>query len=105
MQKGTKNAVEMGRTFSTILADINFRQKLIEAHTEEEFKQLILKQTHQLAYEQSEAEKRCDDDNGDGQDYEYVSLFYYNICDSSCGNNETVCLRVKCTRTFSILMK
>ncbi|XP_033608910.1 sodium bicarbonate transporter-like protein 11 isoform X2 [Cryptotermes secundus] len=70
-EKGTKNAVEMGRTFSTILADINFRQKLIEAHTEEEFKQLILKQTHQLAYEQSKAEKRCDDDNGDGQDYEY----------------------------------
>jgi hypothetical protein len=71
--------MEMGRTFSTILADIDFRQKLIEAHTEEEFKQLILKQTHQLAYEQSEAEKRCNDGNCVGQDYEYVSLLYYNI--------------------------
>jgi hypothetical protein len=68
----------MGRTFSTILADIDFRQKLIEAHSEEEFKQLILKQTHQLAYEQSEAEKMCNDGNCAGQDYEYVSLFFYS---------------------------
>jgi hypothetical protein len=76
VKKGTKNAMEMGRTFSTILADIDFRQKLLEAHSEEEFKQLILKQTHQLADEQSEAEKRCSDNNSDAQDYEYVSLLH-----------------------------
>lgn len=68
--------MEMGRTFSTILADIDFRQKLIEAHSEEEFKQLILKQTHQLADEQSEAEKRYTDNNCVAHDYEYVSFFY-----------------------------
>ncbi|XP_069693692.1 solute carrier family 4 member 11-like [Periplaneta americana] len=72
-EKGTKNAMEMGRTFSTILADIDFRQKLIEAHTEEEFKQLMYKQTHVLADEQNEGDKRCVDV---GHDYGHQDSFF-----------------------------
>ncbi|PSN47888.1 Sodium bicarbonate transporter-like protein 11 [Blattella germanica] len=39
-QKGTKNALETGRTFCTILSDIEFRQELLEANTEEQFRTL-----------------------------------------------------------------
>lgn len=60
LQKGTKNAVEMGRTFCTILADINFRQTLLEAHTEDEFKRLVLIHTQELAIDQSEAKQGND---------------------------------------------
>uniref|UniRef100_UPI0037E78E11 solute carrier family 4 member 11-like n=1 Tax=Semicossyphus pulcher TaxID=241346 RepID=UPI0037E78E11 len=47
--KSTKTAIELGRTFSTMLSDISFRQKLLEAKTQEEFKQELMFQRQQLS--------------------------------------------------------
>ncbi len=52
-QKGTKNALETGRTFATLLADMDLRQRLLEARTEDEFKRILLKHTQELAEEQA----------------------------------------------------
>ncbi|XP_033127380.1 sodium bicarbonate transporter-like protein 11 [Anneissia japonica] len=41
-EKGTKNALETGRTFSTIFADIDYRQQLLDVKTEDEFHQVLL---------------------------------------------------------------
>ncbi|XP_070563551.1 solute carrier family 4 member 11-like isoform X2 [Ptychodera flava] len=57
-EKGTKNALETGRTFATIFADIDFRQNLLGARTEEEFKKILNKHTQDLAEEQSRHKKR-----------------------------------------------
>jgi sodium borate transporter 11 len=37
-EKGTKNAIETGRTFATLFADVNLRNELLKASTVEEFK-------------------------------------------------------------------
>ncbi|XP_040030704.2 solute carrier family 4 member 11 isoform X1 [Gasterosteus aculeatus] len=47
--KSTKSAIELGRTFATMFSDIFFRQKLLEAKTQEEFKQELVFQRHQLS--------------------------------------------------------
>ncbi|KAM3613402.1 uncharacterized protein V6R79_025448 [Siganus canaliculatus] len=47
--KSTKTAIELGRTFATMFSDISFRQKLLEAKTEEDFKQELVFQRQQLA--------------------------------------------------------
>ncbi|XP_060689233.1 sodium bicarbonate transporter-like protein 11 [Hemiscyllium ocellatum] len=46
--KSTKTAIEVGRTFATMFADMNFRQKLLEAKTKEEFKETLILQRHLL---------------------------------------------------------
>lgn len=48
-EKGTKNALETGRTFATMLADYHFRKKLLEAKNETEFKSLMLIKAKQLS--------------------------------------------------------
>lgn len=48
-QKSTKTAIELGRTFATMFSDISFRQKLLEAKTQEEFKQELIYQRQQLS--------------------------------------------------------
>lgn len=48
-QKSTKTAIEFGRTFATMFSDISFRQKLLEAKSEEEFKQELVYQRQQLS--------------------------------------------------------
>uniref|UniRef100_A0AAQ4PZS6 Bicarbonate transporter-like transmembrane domain-containing protein n=1 Tax=Gasterosteus aculeatus aculeatus TaxID=481459 RepID=A0AAQ4PZS6_GASAC len=47
--KSTKSAIELGRTFATMFSDIFFRQKVLEAKTQEEFKQELVFQRHQLS--------------------------------------------------------
>ncbi|XP_041847035.1 sodium bicarbonate transporter-like protein 11 [Melanotaenia boesemani] len=47
--KSTKTAAELGRTFATMFSDISFRQKLLETKTQEEFKQELVCQRHQLS--------------------------------------------------------
>ncbi|XP_071952176.1 solute carrier family 4 member 11-like [Antedon mediterranea] len=49
-EKGTKNALETGRTFSTIFADIDYRQRLLDVKTEEEFYQVLLAIRKDLRY-------------------------------------------------------
>ncbi|XP_043920021.1 sodium bicarbonate transporter-like protein 11 isoform X2 [Protopterus annectens] len=46
--KSTKTATEVGRTFATMFSDINFRQKLLETKTEEEFKDALVQRRHML---------------------------------------------------------
>ena len=57
-QKGTKNAVETARTFATIFGDLDFRQRLLESHTPDEFKRLIWEHTKELAEEQSHCDRK-----------------------------------------------
>lgn len=40
--------MELGRTFATLFSDISFRQKLLETKTQEEFKEALVLQRHQL---------------------------------------------------------
>ncbi|CAG2106967.1 unnamed protein product, partial [Medioppia subpectinata] len=57
-EKGTKNALETGRTFATIFADMDFRQRLLDVHGEPEFKGILLKHAQDLASEQSNPTRR-----------------------------------------------
>lgn len=50
--------METGRTFATIFADIDFRQKLLDVHGEAEFKGILLKHAQDLASEQSNPTRR-----------------------------------------------
>ncbi|XP_037070908.1 LOW QUALITY PROTEIN: sodium bicarbonate transporter-like protein 11 [Pollicipes pollicipes] len=50
-EKGTKNALETARTFATIIADLDVRQRLLEAHAEHEFLQLVVKQSQMMLSE------------------------------------------------------
>jgi len=58
MQKGTKNALETGRTFATLFADMDLRLRLLVARTEGEFKRLMWEHMKELAEEQSVEFKR-----------------------------------------------
>ena len=51
-QKGTKTALETGRTFSTLFADFGLRMRLLVARDEQEFKQLMWEHMKDLAEEQ-----------------------------------------------------
>ncbi|KAL4235908.1 hypothetical protein ACF0H5_004298 [Mactra antiquata] len=56
--KSTKTAMETGRTFSTIMSDIEFRYQLHEANNEEEFRNLFRERTRELRKQQSQPEFR-----------------------------------------------
>lgn len=74
LQKGTKNSLETGRTFATIFADMDFRQRLLEATNEEEFKRLIIKHSQELAEEQQVTnDKRIEMNHERVEEFEYVS--------------------------------
>ena len=66
-QKGTKNALETGRTFATIFADMDFRQKLLDVHGEPEFKGILLKHAQDLASEQSNPTRRMGNHEPDAE--------------------------------------
>jgi len=59
-EKATKNALETGRTFATLLADVDLRQRLLEARTEDDFKSVLLKHSQELAEEHSLPSVRID---------------------------------------------
>uniref|UniRef100_A0A2I3TWS0 Solute carrier family 4 member 11 n=1 Tax=Pan troglodytes TaxID=9598 RepID=A0A2I3TWS0_PANTR len=48
VEKSTKTAMEVARTFATMFSDIAFRQKLLETRTEEEFKEALVHQRQLL---------------------------------------------------------
>ncbi|XP_042225670.1 sodium bicarbonate transporter-like protein 11 [Homarus americanus] len=71
-EKGTKNSLETGRTFATIFADMDFRQRLLEATNEEEFKRLIIKHSQELAEEQQMSnDKRIEMNHERVDEFEY----------------------------------
>lgn len=51
-EKGTKNELETGRTFATIMSDPELRMKLLEVNTEPEFKDILEAHTNALAEKQ-----------------------------------------------------
>ena len=57
-QKGTKNALETGRTFSTLFQDMDLRYRLQNASTEDEFNATLWEHTKALAIEQRESKKK-----------------------------------------------
>lgn len=73
MQKGTKNALETGRTFATIFSDMDLRQSLLAAPTEEDFKKLIIDHSQQLTRDQQATNDKRALLNHDPE-AEYVSL-------------------------------
>lgn len=64
-QKGTKNALETGRTFATLFADMDLRLRLLGARSEDEFKQLMWEHMKELADEQCDgnARRKLSDDS------------------------------------------
>nr|CDS21415.1 Anion:Bicarbonate TranSporter family member [Echinococcus granulosus] len=50
-EKRTKSEIELGRTFATILSDLEFRRQLIYAQDEEEVKSLLCARAHELEEE------------------------------------------------------
>lgn len=50
--------METGRTFATIFADMDFRQRLLEIQSEGEFKSVLLKHAQDLSAEQSNPTRR-----------------------------------------------
>lgn len=56
--KGTKTALETTRTFATLFADMDIRQRLIMAHSVEQFRTTLLQAAKELATEQSQWKER-----------------------------------------------
>ena len=66
LQKGTKNALETGRTFATLFADIDLRQQLLCVNSHDEFKKLLWEHTKELAEAQSHPERKLSGPGGVG---------------------------------------
>lgn len=62
LQKGTKNALETGRTFATLFADMDLRLRLLGARSEEEFKQFMWEHMKELAEEHCDTKQNLSDD-------------------------------------------
>uniref|UniRef100_A0A915MC66 Bicarbonate transporter-like transmembrane domain-containing protein n=1 Tax=Meloidogyne javanica TaxID=6303 RepID=A0A915MC66_MELJA len=56
--KGTKTALETTRTFATLFADMDIRQRLVMAHSVEAFRATLLEAAKELALEQSQWRER-----------------------------------------------
>ncbi|KAI6220013.1 Bicarbonate transporter domain containing protein [Aphelenchoides fujianensis] len=56
--KGTKTALETTRTFATLFADMDIRQKLVMAQSVEVFRATLLDAAKELAFEQSQWRER-----------------------------------------------
>ena len=67
-QKGTKNALETGRTFATLFADMELRQKLLAVHSEDDFKKLLWEHTKELAEEQSHPDRKTSGDKVESEE-------------------------------------
>ncbi|KAI2809354.1 hypothetical protein BLOT_000502 [Blomia tropicalis] len=80
-EKGTKNALETGRTFATIFADMDFRQKLLDVHGEPEFKGILLKHAQDLASEQSNPTRRMGNHEPEAEFEEPKCHFAQGLCD------------------------
>ncbi|KAE8285674.1 Sodium bicarbonate transporter-like protein 11 [Larimichthys crocea] len=75
--KSTKTAIELSRTFSTMFSDISFRQKLLEAKTQQEFKQELVYQRQQLSMvtEKLVVEEIEDSDPRRGKSLQCIDFF------------------------------
>ena len=60
MQKGTKNALETGRTFATLFADMDLRLRLLVARTEGEFKRLMWEHMKEKSHGKTEMAKNSE---------------------------------------------
>jgi len=80
LQKGTKNALETGRTFATLFSDIDLRLRLLGARTEEDFKHLLWEHMKELAEEQSMDRKlSCSSSDNQPSNISVVRLIKYDI--------------------------
>ena len=81
-QKGTKNALETGRTFATLFADMDLRLRLLGARSEEEFKKLLWEHTKELADEQGQSPADKSPSSSEQANFESrrVSIFVFTTC-------------------------
>lgn len=91
--KSTKTAIEFGRTFATMFANISFRQRLLETQTQEEFKQELLSHRQKLftVQEKPVAEEEEDSDPHRGkplQVWQPISVLFCRC--RTYGNNKNV---------------
>lgn len=78
MQKGTKNELETGRTFATIMSDPELRMKLLEVNTEPEFKEILEAHTNALAEKQKNWASEKAMFSAEHQEQVKNPLFWYN---------------------------
>jgi len=76
--KGTKTAIELGRTFATLFSDMELRRNLLEATTDEEFKQHVNKAAHTVAEHQSKQDLKILDVGKDVEEEDKPK--YSQIC-------------------------
>ena len=84
LQKGTKNALETGRTFATLFSDIDLRLRLLGARTEEDFKHLLWEHMKELAEEQSMDRKLSGSSSDNQQSNLSVVRSTYKVCVYVC---------------------
>jgi sodium borate transporter 11 len=58
VQKGTKTALETSRTFATLFADMDIRQRLVVAQNVEQFRHCLLQAAKEMAVEQNQWKNR-----------------------------------------------
>ncbi|VDM72097.1 unnamed protein product [Strongylus vulgaris] len=58
LRKGTKTALETTRTFATLFADMEIRQRLVMASSVEAFRSTLLSAAKELAMDQSQWRER-----------------------------------------------
>ncbi|KAK3788995.1 hypothetical protein RRG08_039603 [Elysia crispata] len=74
-EKSTKSELEVARTFGTIFSDIEFRQELIAARTDEDFKHALGNITHEMATRHGKAETKVDLDHGESEPKFKIGFF------------------------------
>uniref|UniRef100_H2YQ28 Bicarbonate transporter-like transmembrane domain-containing protein n=1 Tax=Ciona savignyi TaxID=51511 RepID=H2YQ28_CIOSA len=76
-EKFTKNAVEIGRTFSSMMCNRNFRHSLMRAETEKQFKEALIVQS--AKYKRQVTESLSEDaDRGGGEEFEQMGRGIYD---------------------------
>lgn len=84
--------MELGRTFATLFSDISFRQKLLETKTQQEFKEALVFQRHQLTatLQQPTALGKEETDPHSQKPLEVGTGFYVCVRSISCVHNLSV---------------
>ncbi|XP_036811334.1 sodium bicarbonate transporter-like protein 11, partial [Oncorhynchus mykiss] len=94
--KSTKTAMELGRTFGTLFSDISFRQKLLETKTQEEFKEALVFQRHQLtaANQQPAAVEEEEEEEEETDPHSHKPLKWKDFFRPGRGIYEDLCRRL-----------
>ena len=112
LQKGTKNEYERARTFGTLFSDLEFRNNLLNTHTEKDFKELVAKHAKALAAKHSAMNIKVDEDAATVSDvfsqlptsssFSSFFLSFFSFSFSFCGL--VICTQVTAERDVAWLL-